>query len=145
MNQPFPSMPLDVPCPCIVCQSNRKPDPRPSKEDYYFAMAKTASTRSSCNRGSFGAIIVSPDGYILSTGYNGSPPGEPHCFDVGCQVEDNHCQRALHAEVNAVAHAAKHGVSLDGASMYVYGGREPCCECTKVLKAVGIFNETHWR
>ena len=104
--------------------------------------AEVASRRSTCPRADVGAVIVNPKtNRILSTGYNGAPPGEPHCTDVGCIMEDGHCQRALHAEVNAVVHAAK---DIDGAVIYVYGKRddgeikEVCRECMKVLKAANV-------
>lgn len=110
---------------------------RPSWDEYFRLIATTVAMRASCPRASVGAVIVSPDNRILATGYNGAPSGEPHCLDEGCMVEDGHCQRALHAEVNAVAVAARHGTVLNGARIYCT--LEPCRECVKVLKAAGIW------
>lgn len=110
---------------------------RPTWDDYFLSIAWAVSLRASCPRASVGAVIVSADNRILTTGYNGAPAGAPHCLDVGCDVVDDHCQRALHAEVNAVAWAARHGISLRDSRIYVYG-RGVCRECAKVLMATGV-------
>lgn len=114
---------------------------RPTRDDYFNQIALVVSTRATCPRRSVGAVLVSPDHYILATGYNGSLPGTPHCLEVGCLMEDNHCQRAIHGEVNAIAQAAKRGISLEGSRLYLYTSNEmlpPCRECTKVLLATGV-------
>ena len=111
---------------------------RPGWSDYFLHIAEAVSRRATCPRASVGAVIVSADHRILATGYNGSPPKFPHCFDEGCEMEDGHCQRALHAEVNAIAHAARAGVPIANASLYVYGKAYCCRECKKVVLAAGI-------
>ena len=114
---------------------------RPAWPEYFIAIAERVSTRATCDRALVGAVIVSKEHRILSTGYNGSVPGEAHCDDVGHDMVDGHCQRTLHAEVNAVAHAARHGVALDGARVYIWSSRgdtRPCRECMKVILAAGI-------
>ena len=113
---------------------------RPSWDDYFLAVAKAISTRASCPRASVGAVIVPPEQRILATGYNGAPSGEADCLEAGCLMEDNHCQRAIHAEVNAVAYAARHGVALRGSVLYLYESRElgSCRECVKVLRGAGV-------
>lgn len=107
---------------------------RPTRDENFMHIAEVVSERATCPRASIGAVIVSAENRILSTGYNGAPPGEPHCTDVGCDVVDGHCQRAIHAEVNAVVFARG---SLAGSRIYVYG-RGVCRECAKVLKAAGV-------
>ena len=107
---------------------------RPDWDDYFMGLAKAASERASCPRASIGAVIVRPDNSVVSTGYNGAPRGEPHCLDEGCIVEDGHCQRAIHAEMNALVYARE---PLNGYRIYVYG-REVCRECAKVLRAAGV-------
>ena len=121
------------------------PDKRLDWDDFYLGIAEAYSKRASCPRAQCGAIIVSKeDNRFLSAGYNGSPAREPHCLEDGCLMEDGHCQRAIHAECNAVTHAAKHGVHLENAKIYIYGRRangqaiEVCRECKKILDAVGI-------
>ena len=120
-----------------VCESKK---PRLSWDEYFREIAKLVSTRSTCPRASVGAILVK-DKRIIATGYNGALPGEPHCTVIGCDMQDNHCQRAIHAEVNAIAQAAKFGVSVIGAVFYIYMSRGdigPCRECRKVISAAGI-------
>lgn len=111
-------------------------------DEYFLAMAKLVSTRSTCPRASVGAVLVKRK-RMIATGYNGSLPGLPHCEDVGvgCLLEDGHCQRAIHAEVNAIAQTARFGLSVEGAVLYFYDSenrQQPCRECMKVINAVGI-------
>jgi len=112
---------------------------RPDWEHYFMQIAKDVSTRATCSRASVGAVIVK-DNRIISTGYNGAPSGESHCIEAGCLIESNHCQRAIHAEVNAVCQAAKFGISVHGADVYIYGLERPeaCHNCLQVMKTAGI-------
>ena len=120
-------------------------DERPDWNTYFIDIAKAVAQRASCPRAKCGTVIVNPETHgILCSGYNGAPPGEPHCIDVGCDMQDGHCQRAIHSEVNAIAFAAKHNVSVRGAHAYIYGNRQDgetkhvCRECAKVLKAAEV-------
>lgn len=124
---------------------------RLSWDEYFINIAREVSRRATCPRASVGAVIVK-DHRILSTGYNGAAPGEPHCTDEGCIIVDSHCTRVIHAEVNAVAQAAKFGVCIDGATLYYWDSqqRTPSCpNCNQVMKATGIIkvinqNLTAW-
>ena len=98
-------------------------------------IAEQVATRSTCDRKHVGALIVR-DKTILSTGYNGSLRGAPHCDDIGHDMESGHCVRTVHAEANAVAQAAKHGVMIDGSEMYVTAS--PCLTCFKLVANSGI-------
>jgi dCMP deaminase len=118
---------------------------RPGWDEYFLKLAMLASERATCPRMHCGCVIVK-DRYVLSTGYNGSLPGAPHCEDEGCLVVDNHCVRTNHAEINAISQAARHGVSVNGATAYVTN--MPCTTCAKALIAAGIvrvvvFSEYH--
>lgn len=108
---------------------------RPSWDEYFMELAHVVAKRSTCNRRSVGAVIVR-DKRILTTGYNGSPPGLPHCTDVGCLMLDGHCVRAIHAEQNAIIQAAQYGIDLRGSTCYVTSS--PCVHCAKMLIAVGV-------
>ena len=114
---------------------------RPSWDEYFVAIAKIVATRSTCPRASVGAVIVR-NNRIISTGYNGAPAGKPHCTEVGCLMENEHCQRAIHAETNAVAIAARFGVSVEGATLYYWDslGRaaNSCVKCLQIMEAAGI-------
>jgi dCMP deaminase len=101
---------------------------------YLVAQIQLTARRSTCNRGQVGAIIVR-EGRIISQGYNGAPPGMPHCTDVGCEPADG-CERTVHAEANAIAWAARAGISTEGASMYCTHG--PCVNCAKLVASSGI-------
>jgi dCMP deaminase len=112
------------------------------KEQVLFEIVKSISKLGTCSRSKVGAIIVR-DGRIISTGHNGSPPGEPHCLDVGCTMVAGHCVATTHAESNAIAFAARSGISTLGATIYVTGwitggdlGICPACE--KLAKSAGI-------
>jgi dCMP deaminase len=108
---------------------------RPSVNEYFLTLAKDVALRATCPRKSVGCVIVK-DRNILATGYNGSVSGLDHCDEVGCDVVDNHCQRVVHAECNALAQAAKHGNSIKGATVYVT--ISPCWPCFKLLLNAGI-------
>jgi len=96
-----------------------------------MAVALTISQLSTCNRNHVGAVIVK-DGRCVTWGYNGAPPGLPHC----AHPIDEPCTTATHAEANALAFAAKQGISTDGASLYVT--LSPCSTCARLLIAAGI-------
>jgi dCMP deaminase len=98
-------------------------------------LAVQAATRSTCPRKHVGAIIVR-DKTVLSTGYNGSLRRAAHCTDVGCLMEGGHCIRTVHAEANALVQAARHGIALDKASIYVTAS--PCFSCFKLIVNAGL-------
>lgn len=108
---------------------------RASWDEYFMDIAVVVARRSTCPRKHVGAVIVR-DKTILSTGYNGSVRGLPHCDDVGHMMVDGHCVRTIHAEVNAVIQAAKNGTRIDGATIYVTAS--PCWNCFKTICNVGI-------
>jgi len=117
---------------------------RPTWHQYFLTITRQVAERSTCTRAKVGAVIVR-DKNILATGYNGSPAGLPHCTDVGClvytsrtpsgEVEEN-CFRTIHAEINAIAQAAKNGASIRDADIYIT--HTPCIHCLKVLINTGI-------
>ena len=102
---------------------------------YFMNIAHQAATRSTCDRKYVGAVIVR-DKTILSTGYNGSIRGMPHCDDVGHLMEDGHCVATVHAEANAIIQAAKNGVRIEGAEIYTTAS--PCWACFKLITNAGI-------
>jgi len=108
---------------------------RISLEQYFMNIAKEVATRSTCDRKHVGALIIR-DKTILSTGYNGSVRGMPHCDDVGHMMEDGHCVATIHAETNAILQAAKNGVMIDKAEVYITAS--PCWPCFKMLANAGI-------
>jgi len=109
-----------------------------------MTITRQVAERSTCLRAKVGAVIVR-DRSILATGYNGAPAGMPHCLDVGClvyrsqtpdgEVEEN-CFRTIHAEINAIAQAAKNGSAIRGAAIYIT--HTPCIHCFKTLINTGI-------
>jgi len=104
-------------------------------DEYFMRIAVDVSSRSTCDRKHVGALIVR-DRNILSTGYNGSVSGLPHCDDVGHIMENGHCIATIHAESNSIIQAAKHGVSIDGASIYTTAS--PCWNCFKLIVNSGM-------
>lgn len=117
---------------------------RPSWDDYFIEVANAISKRATCDRGRSGCVIAR-DKQILVTGYVGSPPGLPHCDDVGHYFkkiihEDGtitqHCLRTVHAEQNAICQAAKLGISLSKSTLYCR--MTPCRTCTMLIISCGI-------
>lgn len=117
---------------------------RLSWHQYFMTITRQVAERSTCNRAKVGAVVVR-DKNILATGYNGAPAGMPHCIDVGCliyqsktpngETEEN-CFRTIHAEMNAIAQAAKNGSGIKDASIYIT--HTPCVHCLKLLVNTGI-------
>lgn len=117
---------------------------RVSWDDYFVEIMHTVAKRATCDRGRSGCVIVR-DRQIVCSGYVGSPPGLPHCDDAGHLMREvineeggvsQHCVRTIHAEQNAICQAAKHGVSLKGATLYCK--MEPCRVCSMMIISVGI-------
>ena len=100
-----------------------------------WAQSFKASERSTCDRLHAGTVIAR-DGILLSTGYNGSAPGDDHCDDVGHEMENGHCVRTVHAEANAIVQAARNGVGIGKADIYVTAS--PCYNCFKLIANAGI-------
>ena len=108
---------------------------RVSWETYFMNIAREVATRSTCDRKHVGAVIVR-DKTILSTGYNGSIKGLPHCDEAGHEMVEGHCVRTTHAEANAIVQTAKNGVKIDSAEIYVTAS--PCYNCFKLIANSGI-------
>ena len=98
-------------------------------------IAKEVATRSTCDRKYVGAVIVR-EKTILSTGYNGSIKGLPHCDEAGHEMVDDHCIRTTHAEANAIVQAAKNGVEINKSDIYVTAS--PCYNCFKLIANAGM-------
>ncbi len=117
---------------------------RPSWDEYFMGIVNAVATRGTCDRGRTAVVIVK-DKMILTTGYVGSPIGAPHCDEVGHLMkkvihedghESQHCMRTNHAEVNAVALAARNGIAIDGSTLYCK--MAPCYTCAKMIINAGI-------
>jgi dCMP deaminase len=133
-------------------------DDRPSKSKYYWGIAKEVASRGTCLSVLGGAVIVKDD-QIIATGYVGAPRGTMDCFQRGvCMRRQLNIPsgqryeicRSVHAEQNALINAARAGVSVLGATVYLYfvkrqpnGGvkfvnAQPCFMCKKMLINSGV-------
>lgn len=124
--------------------TDQTPYIRPSWDEYFLEVMHSLAKRATCDRGRTACLIVK-DNQIIVSGYVGSPPGLPHCDEVGHLLktvthedgkQTTHCMRTLHAEQNAICQAAKRGVSVDGATMYCK--LAPCRTCAMLLISAGI-------
>lgn len=116
---------------------------RPGWDAYYLGIAQAVAARGECSRRRVGAVVV--DGHtIVSTGYNGAPPGEPSCLEGQCPRAMSHAVPGvgyaasgcvvIHAEVNALLRA---GLARSiGATLYCTD--EPCESCAPLIRAAGI-------
>jgi len=106
----------------------------------FINIASELATASKCVSKQVGAVIVK-DGRILSTGYNGTPAGYINCCD---HWDDEYTHEhhdwsktyEIHAEMNAIIWAARKGICVEDATIYVT--LEPCSECSKNIIASGI-------
>lgn len=124
-----------------------------------MSTANIWAARSTCSRLRVG-VVIAKESRILVQGYNGAPAGMPHC-DHACQCfgipneeaiyrapEDhrgdcamiNPCEVSVHAEANAIAWAARHGIALVGAQLYTT--HMPCLACAKLIINAGLLSVT---
>ena len=116
---------------------------RPNWDEYFMEIVELIKTRSTCLRRQVGALIVK-DKRVIATGYNGAPSDCRHCEETGCLREKLNIKsgerhelcRAIHAEQNAIVQAAKAGISIDEATIYVTC--QPCILCAKMIVNSGI-------
>jgi dCMP deaminase len=105
-----------------------------------------AGMRSICPGGATGCVIATADGRIVATGYNGPPHGwnDAALVKKGCERDRLELHGGIgyevcpciHAEQNALSHAARHGVATDGCMAYCT--RKPCSTCAKALLQAGV-------
>lgn len=130
------------------------------KDQTFLLMAEQLGHLGTCDRKHVGAIITY-SGRCVSWGYNGAPPGAPHCEEnhhgwaaelitttecprchviIGPKhpdpVVEFGCRNATHAELNALAFAARQGISTVNGTVYVTVS--PCEVCARALIAAGI-------
>lgn len=104
---------------------------RPSWDETFMAVAEVMARRSTCDRAQVGAVAVLGQ-RLIAEGYNGALAGMPHCDEVGHDMLDGHCVRAVHAEQNLVTQ----NVDLSGAT--VYTTHSACWPCFRLLVAAGV-------
>jgi dCMP deaminase len=111
----------------------------------YMQIARIASLRSTCFRLNVGCVIVRDNRIVVSLGYNGAPPGEPHCSGNDCPGR-YHCNRTLHAERNALDHL--HYTVKEDKIFDLYTTHSPCWTCCRQIEWSPIrrvFFETEFR
>lgn len=102
-------------------------------DPYFMGIAKAASKAGTCKRKQVGSILVLNKN-IVSTGYNGSADGMPHCTEEGCMMENDHCVRTLHAEANAILQVGVR--ETRGATLYTTAS--PCWPCFNMIMRARI-------
>ena len=103
---------------------------RPSWDEYFMMAAKLISTMATCPKLRVGTVVVK-NKRIITSGFNGAPPGHPHCTEVGCLVfeeEGTSCRRVIHSEHNAIL---QDSASLVGGALYT--SILPCIDCMKAI------------
>jgi len=111
---------------------------RPDIDEYFLKIASVVAERSTCRRHHVGSVAVRSK-HILATGYNGAASGLKDCLELGCLRDElnipsgtrHEVCRGIHAEQNVIIQATLHGVSLEGATIYVT--HTPCILCAKML------------
>ncbi len=116
---------------------------RPNWDQYFMQIAQVIATRATCLRRNVGAVLVK-NKRIISTGYNGTLTGLPHCDRVGCLREKQGIPsgqrqelcRGMHAEANALLFASTYGIDMHNATLY--STNQPCVSCAKMIIQAGI-------
>lgn len=119
---------------------------KPSWNAYWIKMCHLVASRGSCSRRQIGAVIVSDDNILLSSGYNGTPRGVKNCNEGGCARCNNQGAAqsgtnlgeclCVHGEENAIVQAARQGIAIKGATLYT--SFCPCSYCAKSIVNAGI-------
>lgn len=113
-------------------------------KNFFLKTAYLLGQESKCVSKHVGAVIAK-DKRIISTGYNGTPPGFRNCnqeftnYDAATDRERHHewsKMYEVHAELNAIAFAARNDIGIDGAEIYTI--LQPCDDCLKNIIAAGI-------
>lgn len=104
-------------------------------DDYFWWIAKAASIKSKDPRCRVGAVIVSADNVVLTTGFNGLPRGVDDEKEILENVDEK-LKVICHAEQNAIINAARMGIAVQGASIYVT--KFPCLACCSSIIQAGI-------
>lgn len=138
------------------------PFERPSIDKTQMDTARLWALRSTCSRAHVGAAI-SRGGRTIGTGFNGAPAGMSHCDHTTAYVPQTQdlstvltrvsparliqgsgmCRVAIHAETNAIAYAARHGVAVEGAELFVT--MSPCYSCAQLIIAAGLIRVVYDR
>lgn len=132
--------------------NGKRSSARPSWDEYFIEIAKVVSSRSTCLRRRYGAVIVK-DHVIVSTGYNGAPRGSTNCVDRGtCKRQELNvpageryelCE-AVHAEQNAIINGSPE--RMKDSTIYIAGLEEdrstaegkPCLLCKRMIRNAQI-------
>jgi len=119
---------------------------RLNKDVYFMLLARVVALRSTCIRRAVGCILVDGDSRIVSTGYNGGLPAEPHCIDTPClgaedPAGDTSRCKAIHAEVNAIHQAGSAAKAVE----WAYVTATPCFQCARHMvltlpRLCGVFS-----
>jgi len=116
---------------------------RISKDMYLMSVALLTAKRSTCVSKQIGAVLVSEDGRVVMTGYNGVSKGKPHCnerYDPNNFDRERHhewsLKNELHCEENILSYCAKNGIKTENTTMYIT--MSPCTSCARLLIASGI-------
>ena len=99
--------------------------------NYFMQIAETVALRSKDPRTKVGCVIVNQDNHIISTGYNGTPPGFPDTHGIW-HSEDKY-DYVIHAEMNALLHSTQYTKDC-----ILYTTMFPCKECAKAICSAGI-------
>lgn len=105
----------------------------------YMSCAENVATLSHAVRKKVGCVLVTPDNVMLSS-YNGTPSGwDNRCEGVHETELFEHLvtkPTVIHAELNAILHAARQGVSVKGSTIYI--SLSPCASCSAMIAQAGI-------
>lgn len=115
-------------------QTDQPTNPKRLEWDkFWFLTAIMFSTRGTCDRLRTACVIVK-NKRLVGAGYNGSASGAPHCDEVGHLIIDNHCERTLHGEENAIINTERDNIV--GSTAYIVA--TPCIRCAKLLANSGV-------
>ena len=108
---------------------------RPTWDEYFMMAAKLIAVMATCPKLKVGNVVVK-NRRIVASGFNGAPPGQPHCTEIGCLIfedEGTSCRRVVHSEHNAVLQDSG---NIGGGTLYT--PYLPCVDCMKAIISAKI-------
>ena len=104
-------------------------------DTYFLDIAEVVKRKSKDPSTQIGVVIARQSKEIITTGFNGFPRGIEEAIDSRWERPIKY-EYVEHAERNAIYNAARIGVSVQGATLYMVGMGPPTAPCTECAKAI---------
>jgi dCMP deaminase len=113
-------------------------------DNYFMGLAFQVAEASKCLRAKYGSVLISADGRIISTGYNGKPRGSSNdgiCYRANQPDNSRELPNCcIHSEINCLLFSDP--VERQDGTLYVSG--IPCTDCMLIIMQSGIYKLVYY-